>query len=416
MPSFEDVVPRLHVSSIESWDEVANWYSDLVRKQLKEDKTIEDTFNSIFPEGYSQLSENERAEKIYNYVTGDFNYSYVSFRQSGFVPQKPSKTIKTKLGDCKDFSSLFLVLAKKAELDVNIVLILTSDYGKNVLVLPSTDFNHAIVRVMIDGKPQFLELTDKYLPYKALPLSLREAKALIIPFENDSKNAQLMTIKNESRKQAVMKSESIIKFEEDNSKIELSTEASAHLASYYVELFESYKEKTLEDELQNEISNRTTLQVKLQNVNEHNYNESDGKFTFKTELASDIKTNKIGDLLTLSIPYFVNPYNYSVIQAKERSFPIEYKQYENADAYEETIKIKLSEDFEFKDIPSDNSFDFKAHSYQVSFKKVKPNELEVKVYSTMNLNDIMPEDYEEFKSYVEDVLDTREILVSFKPI
>jgi lipopolysaccharide biosynthesis regulator YciM len=416
MPSFEDIVPRLHISSINSWNEVANWYSDLVRKQLKEDKTIEVTFNTIFPDGYKKYSEDERARRIYDYVTGDFNYSYVNFRQSGYVPQKPSKTIKTKLGDCKDFSSLFLVLAKKAELDVNMVLILTSDYGKNVLVLPSTDFNHAIVRVMLNGEPQFLELTDKHLPYKSLPISLREAKALIIPYNSNSSDAELITIKNANRKKAVMKSESIINVSVDDSKIQLTTSASAHLASYYLDVFESYQDKSLEDEILNEINNRTTVQVKLDEIISHNYNDDKGEFKYKTSLKSDIKINKIGDLLTIGIPYFLNPYNYSVIQSENRSFPIDYKQYENADAYQEDILIKLEDNYQFKDIPSDKTFNFKEHTYQVSFKIMAPNELKVEVYSKMNLEDIKTEDYNEFKKYVEKVLDTREVLVSFKPV
>src|ERR1044072_5778066 len=111
----------------------------------------------------------------------NFNYSSVSFRQSGHIPQKPAKTITTKLGDCKDFSALYVTLAKMAGLKANLVLCLTSDNGTKAMLLPNKDFNHCIVKVMIDGKEQFLELTDKYLPYKALPTTLVEATVLEIP-------------------------------------------------------------------------------------------------------------------------------------------------------------------------------------------------------------------------------------------
>ena len=143
------------------------------------------------------LSETERAKRIYYYIMNNFNYSFVEFKQSGYVPQKPAKTISSKLGDCKDFSTLYATLARKAGLDVNLVLILTSDYGKKSLVLPSQDFNHCIVKVNIDGKEQFLELTDKNMPFKSVPNSLLNATGLEIPYmSNVGKEYNLFNLGN----------------------------------------------------------------------------------------------------------------------------------------------------------------------------------------------------------------------------
>src|SRR5690606_20488544 len=178
MPNDMDITRFLHISTLDSWNDISKWYSDLVRSRIEINSTVNDVFNKLFPNGYKQLSETDRAEIIYNYFRQTFTYSYVSFKQSGFVPQKPSKTIKTGLGDCKDFSTLFVTLAKMAEVESNLVLVLTSDYGKKNMILPNTEFNHCIVKANLDGKEHFIELTDKYLPFKSLPMSLREATAL----------------------------------------------------------------------------------------------------------------------------------------------------------------------------------------------------------------------------------------------
>ena len=233
MPSDSDVAEYVHFSTIDSWNEISIWYSDLVRSVMEVNATVQDTFDALFPEGYKHLSEDQRAKIIYNYIRNNFTYSYVSFRQSGFVPQKPSKTIKTNLGDCKDFSTLYVTLAKKAELDANLVLVLTSDYGYNSLVLPSTDFNHCIAKVKIDGKDQFLELTDKYLPYKSLPTSLRGATALEIPLDrNDTKTYDLFKLNNLNRASGITKNISYIK--EDKTKmVWIDSEYSGHVNSYY---------------------------------------------------------------------------------------------------------------------------------------------------------------------------------------
>ncbi|WP_408023386.1 transglutaminase domain-containing protein [Tenacibaculum sediminilitoris] len=415
MPAFNDVVTRLSISSISSWNDIAIWYSDIVRKQLRVDKRVEETFKEIFPEGYDQLSENERAKKIYYYITDNLNYSHVSFRQGGYVPQKPSKTIKTKLGDCKDFSSLFLVLAKKAKLDVNMVLILTSDYAKNQLLLPSTDFNHCIVKVKIDGKDQFLELTDKTLPYKSLPMSLREATALEIPYDNSKINIyELFKLNNVSREKTTFKSVTELELNKKESDIELITEVSGHLASYYIDILTNKKGKLLEDEILDEISNRSTNPVKLINIESINYNKEKGDVTYKTKLTSDIKINKVGSLLTFKIPYYLNPYNNSVIQLDKRLYPIDYRKYENTDDYIEKIVISLKDNQEFVDVPEDVNYSFMNHTFSISYKLTKKNELEVGIVAHVTTDLIKPEDYSKFKDYVTKILDTRDVLVSYK--
>jgi transglutaminase-like putative cysteine protease/tetratricopeptide (TPR) repeat protein len=181
MPSSADVAAYLHISTIKTWEDIANWYSDLVRPQLVQNDEVAKAFHAVFPNGVDGLSEDARASSIYHYIMNNFSYSSVSFRQSGYVPQKPAKTITTKLGDCKDFSALYVTLARMAGLNADLALCLTSDNGKKVMMLPNKDFNHCIVKVMIDGKEQFLELTDKYLPYKALPTTLLGASVLEIP-------------------------------------------------------------------------------------------------------------------------------------------------------------------------------------------------------------------------------------------
>ena len=79
--------------SLNSWKDIANWYSDLVKKVAVSDKVTDKAFLEIFPNGNNGLSQYETAEKIYNYIEKNVKYSSVDFRQSGYIPQKPSKTL-----------------------------------------------------------------------------------------------------------------------------------------------------------------------------------------------------------------------------------------------------------------------------------------------------------------------------------
>ncbi|NMH86535.1 transglutaminase domain-containing protein [Flavivirga algicola] len=414
MPPFNDVKTTLHISTIDTWGEIATWYSDIVRNQLKFDSVVKEVFNSIFPNGYQQFSEEERAKKIYYYITNNMNYSSVSFRQSGYIPQKPSKTIKTKLGDCKDFSSLFLVLSQQAKLNAKMVLILTSDYGKNELVLPSSDFNHCIVKVKINGKEQFLELTDKYLPFAALPLSLRDASALEIPFDSSVKfTSELIHLKNVLRKSAKFQSDYIMDLESNISKININTTVSGNIASYYIDLFKNKKGQLLEETLEEEISNRSSEEIKLVDITSVKHDKNSGTINFKTNLTTELKVNKVGDLFTFKIPYFLNPYNNAIIKNESRSYPIDYKQYENADHYSESILIRLKENQKFAEIPSNVNYKFKEHTFSIKYSTPKSNEIKIDILSNVNTNNISIDEYSEFKDYVKKVLDTREMIIKF---
>jgi hypothetical protein len=111
------------------------------------------------------LSDLEKVKKIYKYITQNIAYSSVSFRQSGIVPQNPATVINTRIGDCKDVSTLFVSMCKEAGINAELVLVKTRDNGQNTLLLPSIDFNHCIAKTNINGKDYYLELTSNSLPF-----------------------------------------------------------------------------------------------------------------------------------------------------------------------------------------------------------------------------------------------------------
>ncbi|WP_250433232.1 tetratricopeptide repeat protein [Hanstruepera flava] len=417
MPPFSDLTTRLVISSIESWDEIANWYSDLVIKQLRFDQTVEEVFNKIFPEGHKQLKDEEKAKRIYYYITDNFNYSHISFRQGGYIPQKPSKTIKTKLGDCKDFSSLFLTLAIHAELDAKMVLILTSDYGNNKLVMPSTDFNHCIVKVNIDGLDQYLELTSKYLPFKSIPMSLRGATSLEIPvYSNDGTISELVTLTNINSSLAEIENNYQMKLGEENSEIELELESrfTAHLATYYVDMLETKKGEFFKEALEEEIYNMCSENVVLKEILIAEHNRENSSAEFKTKLRVDLNIDKVNEMFTFKIPYFNNPYTDEIIQNESRMYEIDYKQYETANSYQESMVVHLSDNKKFIDLPKSKEYQFKDHTFKMDFNLIKPNEIQVKVSTKVGSSNILVDEYLEYKNYVQNVLDTRDTILKYQ--
>lgn len=416
MPNSVDAVPYLHFSTIDNWNDISEWYSDLVRSRIEINSKVKTEFEKLFPEGYSQLSEDQRAEIIYNYITSNFNYSYVSFRQSGFIPQKPAKTINTSLGDCKDFSTLFVTLAKMAELESNLVLILTSDYGRNNLVLPSTDFNHCIVKVMIDGKPQYLELTSKFMPYKALPVSLRGATALEIPFSTeDAQNTyDLFHLDDVLRKKSAIDNHVVLNISNENTNLRVTTEVKGHNIAYYNEVFSEPNPEVIKTSLTEDYKSKLIDDFTLNEVSDFNKTDNGATVSFKTDLTINKKLSTIGSIKIMQLPIITHPYENSIIQLEERNYPIDYLQYEYVDAYNTKYSIELNENETFVEIPESKSFQFKNHSYSITYDNPKPNVLNVAIRCITPFDNIAPEDYKDYKIYVKGILDAEVEYIGFK--
>lgn len=168
MSALSDVSKRLYISSIPGWDFLVEWYKDLTRNKTRVTFEIEETVAELMPEP-DKLSDEEKIEIIYNFITENIRYSSVAFRQSGLIPQEARDVLVTRIGDCKDVATLFITMARVAGITSYYVLINTKDEGFNKNVLPSIGFNHAIVALETEGGLKFLDLTAANFHYETLP-------------------------------------------------------------------------------------------------------------------------------------------------------------------------------------------------------------------------------------------------------
>ena len=416
MPQDVDIARYLHISTIESWNDIAFWYSDLVRSQIRFNSQVEEAYNSIFPKGVSSLSKDEIAKRIYYYIMDNFNYSYVSFRQSGFIPQKPSKTISSKLGDCKDFSTLFVTLAHKAGLDANLVLILTSDNGQKSLVLPSQNFNHCIVKVQLDKGEQFLELTDKNLPFKSLPVSLENATALEIPFMTTNNNStyELFQLDKVDRTPSIYKNNINLVIDSDQQKMDVSSSFEGAITSYYKGIFSEPSYDVIKKTIFENFSNNLGSQIKIDTIYNINKDIKKANLRFSTSITSNEKINKIGSTKIIQIPNISSAYSTHIINEEERKYPIVYNSYENVDHYITEYDIYIGKSEKFTEIPKNQFLKFKKHQYKIDYKLVNNNHLKVIIDAVTDKENILPTEYPEFKSYVSAVLEAKEAFIGFQ--
>ncbi len=178
MPPLDDVANILYISTIPDWKFVAEWYNNIATAKARSSYEIKTLTNELF--AGQKLDDLEKIKKIYHYITQNISYSSVSFRQSGIIPQLPATVVNTRIGDCKDVSTLFVAMCKEVGIDAELILVKTRDNGQNTLLLPSIDFNHCIAKAKVNGQEYFLELTSNLLPFNS--------------FYNDNLGAQVLPI------------------------------------------------------------------------------------------------------------------------------------------------------------------------------------------------------------------------------
>ncbi|MEO8666839.1 MAG: DUF3857 domain-containing protein, partial [Ignavibacteria bacterium] len=415
MPEQSDVGMVLHISTIPSWKEIANWYSDITNNKSEEDFEIIALYKKLFPDEKKKLSQFEKARAIYQYIESNIKYSEVSFRQSAFVPQRASAVLSTRLGDCKDLSGLFVTLAHMAGIDAQMVLVSTRDNGQKNMMLPSVEFNHCIVKAVLDSKDYFIELTDNNLPFTGMPNNLSGAVALEIPNKPSNENAGLIHLKPENRVKDVIKRVIDITPEEGDLQISVATvtygATSSFIRDKYMHLDNEKQLQEMEESLARSYKNTVSLEkISFQDLDKINDSVvSLFSYKVKDEVA------EIGSLNTFRIVYPDIVATLDNFSANKREYPIEYWSYENIDSYETTVTITAPGGAKFIELPKDEIVSFKDMKYSMQYKLKSPDKLIVtRKFSNGRPQQILPEDYNVFKSFFEKIIKAEQKYIAYK--
>ncbi len=416
----EDYMPNLletgicvHFSTLNEWEDISTWYSDLAIPRANEDYNIDQTYQEIFKDK-GDLSQREKAELIYTYLSENIKYSSVSFRQSSFVPQKPRKTISTQLGDCKDMSTLYHALANKAGIKTNLVLVNTRDNGENSLTLPSIGFNHCIIKIDLDEGTLFQELTDNTLPFGAMPNSIMNAQALVIPNSGKEQAGDLINIPNTQLIRDEYTRNSTVVVDGSDLKISTSLKAEGYKASLWRRYFDGISKSDLKeavteiykDDFESDLEVDTFKLVNQDNLAP--YFEVSGEFTVDGEVKS------IGGLQAIKPPLFGPVVDISDLQKDDRQHPFNFWSYHSTDNFETTTTVKLPEGSQIMDLPKNFEVSSPHIFYSITFKELPDNVVEIKRVVKPKRNNIEAKDYAEFRGVVKKISAAEDVYIAFK--
>lgn len=415
MPSLGDVGASISISTIPSWKEVATWYSDLSAIKTDDDFEVRSVFNELFPKGTAALPQKKIAMAIYNYIEKNIRYSSVAFRQSAYVPQKPSVTINTSLGDCKDLSALFVSLAKLANIKANLVLVSTRDYGQNAMLLPSIEFNHCIVKTWLDGKPYYLELTDNNLPFGSLPTGLFEAASLVIPASaTDTASAKIEFINAVNKTKDRTSRKINITVDDNDIKIKTDITKTGALTSSLRDEFASLSNQKQIEEMENKISGSFKNPVKVTAISFKGLDEQGDSIRYNCEYTVQNEVAELGDIRMIKIPFGDAVATVDNFSLTERKFGVEYWRYEDVDEYETVVEIAAPAGMKFFEIPKDEKLSFTNGTYSLQYQLKGDNKLTVTRKASIKKSSIPANGYASMKEFLNKIVKAESRYIAFK--
>jgi len=167
--SIYELSPYVILSSFESWDHIAKWYSTLFEDTISKEEAT-DIIKNINLEGKSTF---QKIDEIYQFIQKNINYIAIELEESALKPRIPSEVYNNKFGDCKDQAALLIYLLRKIGVEAYPVLVSTLDNGAVVKEIPSSlYFNHMITFIPKQKDVEeelFLDTTSSVTPITNIP-------------------------------------------------------------------------------------------------------------------------------------------------------------------------------------------------------------------------------------------------------
>jgi TPR repeat protein len=168
----------IQFSEYADWHGVAGWAAGLfpsVSRSPELDKLVA-TFRK-------EPSAEAQASAALQWVQDEIRYFSVSIGENSHRPMAPDAVLKRRFGDCKDKSYLLTSILNRLGIAAKPVLVNAQSRKLPGKVLPApTWFDHAIVRLELDGKPYFVDPTrsSERGPISKRPAVLAGGAGLIV--------------------------------------------------------------------------------------------------------------------------------------------------------------------------------------------------------------------------------------------
>lgn len=402
MPVTKDVGEVLYLSTIPSWEFINKWYQDLALAKSRSTFETRQAAQEIFAgKDLATLDTLEKAKMIYQYITKNIRYSSVSFRQSGLIPQPAKKVLNTKIGDCKDVSTLFVSLCNEVGIPAELVLIDGRDNGKRDLPLPHIGFDHCIARFKYNNKYYYIELTSDAIPFNSHHEHLVDALYLPIT-KSDKDSAKIQHLNTDNRLKNVLGVNSTLVIEGNDIKVHKDAyRTGASCLTYrntYKGLGSAEREKKFRSNMREEYSNLELENLTFRNLD--NYNDS---VNYSWDFTATDVVTQAGGINILVLPWTHRDKPNDIFTNSKREFPILYWEYASHDVEIETLTIQLPRGKVLTDPPKNVNYSTAFADYSMTYV-LRGNVLTITRKMVYKKGVIEVEELKDFREFYKKVL------------
>jgi hypothetical protein len=345
----------------------------------------------------------EKVKIFYNYILENITYSNVSFLHGNYIPQKASRTITTRLGDCKDVSTLFVAFCNEENINANLVLISTRDNGNNIMPLPTINFNHCIAQLNIDNKTYYLELTDNKLPFgAALSLDLK-SNILQIPFKDNAIGDKLLSMDMPFRmKNDVKRIHNLTITGRDI----LDSRHGVYYQANASSMRDTYKNIGSEEQLKRmnqNVASDFTVPIKISDLNFTNLDNL--KDSMICEYKVDVKNyiQVVAGMNIFTLPWIDKFNSLNTVAEESRKYPFEFWSFFSNDTNSEVINITIPSGKSFVEVPQNIHLECSNATYDLIFNTKNFGKLTVKRIFTRKSEQVSITEYPDFRDFMNKV-------------
>ncbi|HQO58996.1 MAG TPA: DUF3857 and transglutaminase domain-containing protein, partial [Candidatus Omnitrophota bacterium] len=181
LPPYNEVFGFFSISSLKDWQSVADWYRDLIQKNIRVDENIRRKVNELCA---GKASQSRKARAILEFLQDNMRYVSMSFGEHAVEPHPTDEIFNNMYGDCKDWSLLAKQMLNIAGIKADLCLFNDELAGDPQWGLPSVSlFDHVILEVELDGKKFFVDPQLKNFDWGQYPQEYNNAYLLVIQDE-----------------------------------------------------------------------------------------------------------------------------------------------------------------------------------------------------------------------------------------
>jgi len=316
MPPLGEVVPRIEVSNVKSWDVIFDWYSDFQLTRMRVTEEIKELAEKI-TEGAT--TEEEKVAKLYHFVQRNVRYICIKGGAASGVSGHPAEeTLEKGYGDCTDKAILLATLLRAVAIKAYPVYIGTNDDVPTLITeVPCYYGNHCINEVEVDSKSIYLDATGTTSRYPSYWSADHDVYAVNAIKRTIEKTPIPPPSENERR----------YEYEIKISSLDCIVTFKAHYTGDWEDWLRWYWERKKDDEIKEafeEMIHDVSPYSELVDFSLENVNALSKPFgmVLKYKLKDYIK--KTGDPLLFELPELIDRYTFKEVCLSERKYPLNY--------------------------------------------------------------------------------------------